>query len=367
MPQKLLVAFSGAVRKDPVHQSFIEDPRFEFIPISDITDLQGRKPDIMVFSYIGGLHMLREKIALHQLCRESGIVTIFWANEMPLMIPKIHDWSFTAYPANQRNMSTLALFYRFCLMYPDYAEKHDYIDFRNELKTKFCYFLYSNPGPQERIMFAKKLMGYKKIDCMGKVLNNMPNIPAHKINDVSAHKYLKNYKFGIAFENHSCKRYITEKIYCCFLIGAVPIYWGDPKVAEQINPASFINCHDFKNFDEVMAHVIEVDNNPELYQAYRNASPLLPDSLARQNGRDFLHQRIDEIVASVGEIRPTSLSYFYILKVRMFYWLSQVDRYHNIARLGYRSCVRMLCIDARESLKSWLIKIKFNLVKEFRQ
>ncbi len=262
MPRKLLVAFSGAVRKDPVHQSFAESPRFEFIPISDVSDLQGRKPDIMVFSYIGGIAMLFEKIALHRLCRKSKIVTIFWANEMPLMTPKIHDWSFTAYPTNHRNMSAMVLFYRFCLIYPDYAEKHGYIDFRNEPKTKFCYFLYSNSGPKERIMFAKKLMEYKKVDCMGKVLNNMPNIHAHKINDdMVAHEYLKSYKFGIAFENHSHKHYITEKMYRCFLIGAVPIYWGDPEVAEQINPASFINCHDFKDFDEVMAHVIEVDNN----------------------------------------------------------------------------------------------------------
>ena len=98
----------------------------------------------------------------------------------------------------------------------------------------------------------------------------------------------------------------------------------------NFHPASFINCHDFKDFDEAIAHVIEVDNNSELYQAYRNAPPLLPDSLVRRNGRDFLHQRIDDIIASVGKIRPRSCSRFYLLKFRMFYLINSEYLFRRI-------------------------------------
>ncbi len=99
-------------------------------------------------------------------------------------------------------------------MYPDYAKKDDgYIDFRNEPKTKFCHFLYSNSYAKERIVFAQKLMQYKKVDCMGEVLNNMPQYisVSEYCQDISILKDLKNYKFGIAFENHLREHYTYRK------------------------------------------------------------------------------------------------------------------------------------------------------------
>ena len=59
--------------------------------------------------------------------------------------------------------------------------------------------------------------------------------------------------------------YLTEKIRMALMAGSIPIYWGDPRVAEFINPACFINCHDYPNFAAVIEHVKEVDQNPELY------------------------------------------------------------------------------------------------------
>ena len=331
MSRKLLLAFVGSIyENEPVIESFIKDPRFEFIPISNVVELQDKKPDIMVFSFKGlyDYHSLRKYLALYRWCRKSEAITVLWTGEATVMKPSVHDWSFSTEPTDQRNMSVMALTFKFALMYPDCAEKYGYLNFRNEPKTKFCHFLYSNSYAKERIVFAQKLMQYKKVDCMGEVLNNMPQLPRIQYcEDLPA---LRDYKFGIAFENRSREHYTTEKIYRCFLTGAVPIYWGDPKVAEQINPASFINCHGFKDFDEVIAHIIEVDNNPELYQAYRNAPPLLPDSPVRRNGREFLHQRIDDIIASVGKIRPRSCSRFYFLRIVMFYVMDGIYLFRQI-------------------------------------
>jgi alpha(1,3/1,4) fucosyltransferase len=72
-------------------------------------------------------------------------------------------------------------------------------------------------------------------------------------------------KFTIAFENSSSPGYTTEKLLHAYITGTVPIYWGNPEVTRDFNPASFINCHDFNNFEEVVERVKEVDQNDKLY------------------------------------------------------------------------------------------------------
>lgn len=139
-------------------------------------------------------------------------------------------------------------------------------------KRKFCNFVYSNfscgNNAQNRVDFCKKLAQYKHIDCPGKVLNNMKNsINARDGVDWVQGKmdFISNYKFTIAFENNIFRGYTTEKLYQPFLANSIPIYSGNPDVLEDYNPKAFINVADYKNFDEVIEKVIELDNNDELY------------------------------------------------------------------------------------------------------
>ena len=139
-------------------------------------------------------------------------------------------------------------------------------------KRKFCNFIYSNfnfgNNTQNRVDFCKKLAQYKHIDCPGKVLNNMKNsINARDGVDWVQGKmdFISNYKFTIAFENNIFRGYTTEKLYQPFQVNSIPIYSGNPDVLEDYNPKAFINVADYKNFDEVIEKVIELDNNDELY------------------------------------------------------------------------------------------------------
>ncbi len=155
-------------------------------------------------------------------------------------------------------------------------------------KSRFCNFFYSNDSSPETIirrLFCKSLMRYKHIDCAGRSLNNIPASAREQV--VSRYKtnwrkgkwkHIKDYKFTIAFENQASAGYVTEKILDPLLCGSIPIYWGAPDIADYYNPDAFINCHDYNTFDEVIERVIEVDNNPILYQKYRNAPPMLPGS-----------------------------------------------------------------------------------------
>jgi hypothetical protein len=169
-------------------------------------------------------------------------------------------------------------------------------ELRDFPKEKFCNFIYSNPHAQERQAFCRKLMEYKPVDCPGRVLNNMPGLSAgwnEKLN------FIKRYKFTIAFENVSAPRYTTEKIYHPLLVKSIPIYWGNPDVAEYFNPASFVNCRDYENFDQVIAHVREIDQDDDLYQQYLNANPVAETGRLHNFAEEAILERLDQILAPV--------------------------------------------------------------------
>ncbi len=150
-------------------------------------------------------------------------------------------------------------------------------------KTKFCNYVYSNdrrPGTKIRRDFCRKLMRYKPVDCPGQSLNNM-SFPEqtepgwiHPF-DLKL-RFIKDYKFTIAFENTSINGYVTEKISHPLAVGSIPIYHGCPAIADYYNPRAFVNCHDYGNTDDVIDRIREIDNEPKLYEEYRKAPPVLP-------------------------------------------------------------------------------------------
>ncbi len=71
---------------------------------------------------------------------------------------------------------------------------------------------------------------------------------------------LKNYRFSICYENmRDIKGYITEKIFDCFAVGTIPIYWGASNVTDYIPKECFIDRRDFKNFNEVYNYIKTID------------------------------------------------------------------------------------------------------------
>jgi hypothetical protein len=176
---------------------------------------------------------------------------------------------------------------------------------RDEMADRnFCNFVYSNEskgfGARLRKEFCQKLSAYKKVDCPGKVLNNMESAAgrryeltgslAQKVFDeswaASKLEFLSGYKFTIAFENTAMSGYATEKLFHPLIVGSVPIYWGDPDVARDFNPKAFINCGDFNgNLDAVVDRVIELDNDSEQYLDMLRQSPMQHTYDFDQGGR----------------------------------------------------------------------------------
>ena len=53
-----------------------------------------------------------------------------------------------------------------------------------------------------------------------------------------------------------------------FSAGTVPIYFGNPEIAKDFNPKSFINCHDYDSFEDVIEVVKKLDEDNEQFLKY---------------------------------------------------------------------------------------------------
>ncbi|NOQ25215.1 MAG: hypothetical protein GQ564_07615 [Bacteroidales bacterium] len=136
-------------------------------------------------------------------------------------------------------------------------------------KKKFCNFLYSNPNSHKnRDIFFHQLSKYKKVDSLGQHLKNVShdvskrhsnNFFADSVNEKLA------YKFSISFENASHNGYNTEKIISSMVANTIPVFWGDKDINRYYNSESFINCHEYDSFDQVIEKIIDLDNDDDKY------------------------------------------------------------------------------------------------------
>ena len=148
------------------------------------------------------------------------------------------------------------------LLYPNdiHAMLHKHERPTLDSKTDFCSFVVSNPhGNETRAKFMDMLSEYNQVHSGGRWRNNVGGPVADKL------AFQKKHKFSMAFENTIYPGYTTEKLVQSFAAQTVPIYWGDPRVAETFNNEAFINCNDYPDLESVIERVKEIDQNDVLW------------------------------------------------------------------------------------------------------
>ncbi len=252
--------------------------QYEYIP-------REHNPDIVMITIYwppGNLNLYRK--ILFARWRFGWKPVLVGVNEEHVSPPCDMDFSFSYNPTDGKNCAWIMPLNPSYMAYVLEGKRSEEIEkLIKTPKTRFCNFVYSDDFKKftkVRQDFCKLLAQYKKVDCPGPALNNMPPIPeeAYKKSWPAKLDFLANYKFTIAFEHTSAENYLTEKIWHAFFTGSIPIYWGCPQVAEYFNPKAFINCHDYKTFEDAMERVKEIDNSPRLYEEYRNAPIVFQNS-----------------------------------------------------------------------------------------
>jgi hypothetical protein len=101
-----------------------------------------------------------------------------------------------------------------------------------------------------------------------------------------------------------------------FAAQTVPIYWGDPRVAETFNQEAFINCNDYLDWESVIERVKEIDQDDALWKKMVE-TPALKDpqivERTRQETKNFLYHIFDQEPA---EAKRFSRDYWTLKKLK---------------------------------------------------
>lgn len=131
---------------------------------------------------------------------------------------------------------------------------------------RFCSFIASNGlAHPMRDTFVKRLGQVKRVDSWGKHMNNSGQIANSSTGqgfELEKIELESGYKFSIAIENGVYPGYITEKVFSGAMAGAVPIYWGNPLVGEDLNLERIFSLHEYESLDAAISAILQLEKDP---------------------------------------------------------------------------------------------------------
>ena len=170
--------------------------------------------------------------------------------------------------------------------FPDAFDLQKDRNFTSEIlkeKKVFCNFICSHESENNiRGDFFKKLCEYKKVDSVGRYLNNTGVIVDR--NNGTKRLFQKKCKFSLCFESTKNEGFFTEKLTDAFLSNTIPIYYGSSTVKDIFNKNAYIDVSDYNSFDDVIRKIVEIDNNDELFLKILNEP-----TLTLQNSIDTIY------------------------------------------------------------------------------
>jgi hypothetical protein len=163
---------------------------------------------------------------------------------------------------------------------------------------EFCLFLTSHET-RRRVEAFDAISRYRAVTSAGSVRRTVqpPDLePRDGKWRASKLLYQRNFRFTIAYEHTATPGYTSEKLVDALLARTIPIYWGNPRVDDDVHADCFIKASDFADLDSLVEHVRRVDTDEALASSY----------LARE---DFLVRPIDvfwnDLVGFLGEAAST--------------------------------------------------------------
>lgn len=168
------------------------------------------------------------------------------------------------------------------------------------LNREFCSFVVSR-GEKDptRVEFFRQLSKYKPVASGGRFMNNVGGPVADKL------AFCAKYKFNIAFENSKVPGYTTEKIMEPLTVNSVPIYYGDPLIADYFHPDCMVHVANRDDFERAIEEIIALDRDDEAYLRKVMAPASVHDSAwYEQRLTDFLRNIFDQPLTSARRTCP---------------------------------------------------------------
>jgi hypothetical protein len=249
------------------------------------------RPDFLIYSNNGQVH------------RHFNCFKLFYTHEPILPDFKECDYAFTSFLLDDPRHVRLPWY---VVLYDSPAALIKGEDFPSPgqilaEKTRFCSFIVSNHSRRRnrnRLEAFKKLSHYKRVESGGRFMNNIGGPLGGGYPEKI--KFMRACKFHLAFENARLPGYTTEKLPQAMMARTLPIYWGNPRVAEDFNPKSFVDASDFPSVDALVEHIIELDRDDARYEQCLSHSYLPGNKPTEWFDRRRLLDRFEQIFDSSG-------------------------------------------------------------------
>jgi hypothetical protein len=141
------------------------------------------------------------------------------------------------------------------------------VDYERKKQTEAhgAAYISNCQGPSGRLKVLQELMNNGvKIDSFGKCMKNKELADGSRKDDS-----LKDYKFGMAFENSRWQDYASEKLFQVYAAGGIPVVIGAPNSHDfEPLPETMLFEKDFKNVEELSKRIHEIANNDTLFWHY---------------------------------------------------------------------------------------------------
>lgn len=169
-----------------------------------------------------------------------------------------------------------------------------------ERQTEFCAFVCRNAKGKERNSFVTALNRVKKVNCGGPFMNNIGYVLPRPYE--VKREFQSKHCFSMAYENEAAPGYQTEKIIDAFVSGSIPLYWGNPEVTREFNPASFVHARDFRTRKEMIAYLLELAEDPVRRAEMINSTILQDPDVFEKSDR-----ALEEFFARIFERGPGAI------------------------------------------------------------
>lgn len=111
--------------------------------------------------------------------------------------------------------------------------------------------------------------------------------------------FFQKYKFNISIHYTNTDYILQEKIYHAYFSGAIPIFYGNKYILEEgFNPESFINLHDYEDFDQFLEIIKDIDTNESLWRKKISEPIFLDNKLPDYYDFDFTLSFLEKIIES---------------------------------------------------------------------
>jgi hypothetical protein len=270
-------------------------------------------PQARVTDDLAAAHLVIHSVYTRQYVAARG-TRLCYSHEPTTSTARRHwslDWRLVDQPRHQRIRAAMI----YLLVEPEPSGTQVLARSLDPVDRDFCAFVYWNDKCPMRNAFFDLLSARRPVAALGQVRRNAedPDLPArHQPNwRLGKLAVLNKYRFTIAFENSEHVGYTTEKVYDALQADTVPIYWGNPAVALDVDPGAVISFYDHGSLNKLVDHVLEVEADPTLYEQYRSHNPFRTGLVDQQLADTELQVRAFlETVVDAAALEPLGSHYW---------------------------------------------------------